>query len=629
MISNQQTETCTVPVGTRLSYGIELELLVAYLCTGEADPDQSKSSTLAPILRVGRKDHVDAVKEHIRATLRDHGIRVQDAEPKPNDDVPPHLHELDKWAVTEDYSVYGGKEEWELCESKSSAYKWLGLELKSPACWDVAHAHEETVFVVNLLKSRYRTRVNPSCGFHVHVGNGPRYFDAKTLKRAGGFLWAADPMLSRLHAPWRRVGEFGMSIRYRSRLACRDRMRPADAKAIVDRTRVSNRTSDPMIPVVPWSDTSMEEDAFAIREEWEEWARERVQNGPFITLDVRPPSPQQNEQSSDQSSSSSPSPRYPSDDEGGVRGRRLLDVLSSSKFRVRCNEVFGHPDPLCLKLNEQHRLLATVFCEKMYQANIDEISPAQREKLFQVCAPYLRILQSSYQWDPITHTFVKHAKSDLPLHSPQPRHYTVGDNKPQDRKPCGGKPSLAVTRLLERVELQKGSGINGVPPSVDEESDSEESDSATINDLENAFYDRLYWFMDHPNFPLDLVEYLLDARHEEKVKWLHNTLMAEEKLKVLGEGLPDTPDPYDSSDDNFGFNPYIPQIVIKPPSTEASYTPVSRRRKSGNNGLLAPPPATSYRPVSRGRSGSNGRLGLRGGGGSDFTAIFPDPLSPR
>ena len=80
MASNKQAETCTVPVAARLGYGIELGLLVAYICTVDANPDELKSSTLAPLLRVGGDEPVvdpeDAVQENVRTTLRDHYIRV-------------------------------------------------------------------------------------------------------------------------------------------------------------------------------------------------------------------------------------------------------------------------------------------------------------------------------------------------------------------------------------------------------------------------------------------------------------------------------------------------------------------------------------------------------------------------
>lgn len=75
-----------------------------------------------------------------------------------------------------------------------------------------------------------------------------------------------------------------MSFRYQSELTYWDTMRPADAQALVDRSRVSDSISDPMIPAVPWSDTSMEEAELRGREGWEQHACERVQNGPLITL---------------------------------------------------------------------------------------------------------------------------------------------------------------------------------------------------------------------------------------------------------------------------------------------------------------------------------------------------------
>ncbi|KAF2963278.1 hypothetical protein GQX73_g10303 [Xylaria multiplex] len=242
MASNQPMETITVPTGTRLSHGIELEFLVAYVRESEVDPDEKNSGSLAPILRVDnprsnnhRAEDEAAIQEHVRATLRDHGIAVNDKVTEFNTSIPLHLEGLDRWTVDVDHSVTPGQEERDLSTDKPGRYRWVGLELKSPACWDVPQVHAEIEFVVNLMKARYRVRINPSCGFHVHVGNGAQYFDAKTLRRAGAFLFAADPLLSRLHAPWRRIAEYSTSIRYASRLACWEGMQPADVLPFLER----------------------------------------------------------------------------------------------------------------------------------------------------------------------------------------------------------------------------------------------------------------------------------------------------------------------------------------------------------------------------------------------------------
>ncbi|KAI1279236.1 hypothetical protein F5Y07DRAFT_397331 [Xylaria sp. FL0933] len=681
MASNQQAETCTVPVGTRLSYGTELELLVAYVYTADADPDELKSSTLAPLLRVDgiepAMDPEDAVQEHIRTTLRDHGIRVQGAEAEPNNDEPNHLDGLDNWVVTVDNTAREGLDE---LEGTPGEYRWLGLELTSPACWDVSRAHDETVFVVNLIKSRYRVRVNPSCGFHVHVGNGPRYFDAKTLKRAGAFLWAADPMLSRLHAPWRRVGEYGTSIRYRSRLACWEGMQAADAQALVDRARVSESIPDPMIPVVPWSDTSLEEAELGGRVEWEKYARERLQNGPFITLDARPMLPDESEESSDQSTSDSfcysTSPSSSSSfskshrgDAGGEHDRLLRKLFRGREFRDRCNEQFGHPYPMRLSLPEQHRLLSSVFSEQMYDASLDELSPSEQEEVIRACAPYLGVLRSSYKWNPDSNTFVlRDANLGLKLFTPQSHNYLTPYNPYHDAD--NKEPSAAVARLTELVELQE-QGRDDSPLPVDEESDGGES--ITEDDLDNALYNRLGSLMQQPSFPLDLVDRLLEERVEARELSLKNRRRAEKYLNTLARSPFDADNEVVSSPleaDGHGSSGHSAFEASRQPSAfrisaGGFNTPASRALSEAPSGndlspcittpdnsveCNSPAPVILFRPIpirasdnprSPGKSAGNSILGLRGGGRPDSQASsaydliedeafvrFPDPLSP-
>lgn len=201
----KSNNTFTVPVGTRLSHGIELEMLIAYLQPNEADPDEAISSTLPPILRIDpikamkgdeTKNILDAtyeaIEEHVRTTLRSHGIRIKGPALLGDDEsesIPAHLKGLDQWDITQDGSV---TEEWEHTKGKIGRYQWFSAELRSPACWDVSEAYDEMGFVVSLLQSNYRVRLNPTCGFHVHVAPplAPRgrLLDEHPIRQSAGLL---------------------------------------------------------------------------------------------------------------------------------------------------------------------------------------------------------------------------------------------------------------------------------------------------------------------------------------------------------------------------------------------------------------------------------------------------------
>ena len=205
----------------RLSFGCEFEFLVVYLPPEREDPHAGQPG-FSPLLRIRERGLTagGTILEHVRQTLRAHGIPVR----YPNDiipgsgtvaayplSVPTRLRGLDMWDVTSDASV---------SEFRDVSYEWAGVELRTPASFAGKDAHRAIEYVLNVVKSCYRVRINPSAGFHVHVGNGREWFPPRVVKRLAALLFAADPTISRLHAPWRRTSAYSNSIRYESTLAC-------------------------------------------------------------------------------------------------------------------------------------------------------------------------------------------------------------------------------------------------------------------------------------------------------------------------------------------------------------------------------------------------------------------------
>ncbi|XXG94804.1 hypothetical protein Hte_001062 [Hypoxylon texense] len=274
MASSKPPNRFKLPVGTCHSVGIELEFLVAYLPTGIKDPFESHAASLPPLLRLdsgGWDVRVEAMR-HIRKTLREFGIHVANPLPPLRKDVPRRLQNRNMWEVGLDESLH---------EEVYEGFGWIPIEVRSPALWAGEEAYEEIRCVVNLLTYHYRLRVNPTCGFHVHVGNGRRFFPADSIKRLGGLLWAADPMLSRLHAPWRRVNRYCPSIRYLSKLAC-------EGTVNMERWyREGPAKRDPPIDpiaVTEFSDTSLEEKEYGSKEACEYVAYLSSQAGPFMSF---------------------------------------------------------------------------------------------------------------------------------------------------------------------------------------------------------------------------------------------------------------------------------------------------------------------------------------------------------
>ncbi|KAI4864809.1 putative amidoligase enzyme-domain-containing protein [Hypoxylon rubiginosum] len=278
MASPKTPKRIKLQVNTRHSVGIELEFLVAYLPTGVKDPFESDAASLPPLLRIDEKGwgaQVEAMG-HIRKTLRGYGIDVANPSPSAQlpEGLPRRLQNKNMWEVGLDESLH---------EQVYDGFGWFPIEVRSPALWAREETFEEIRCVVNLLTFHYRLRVNPTCGFHVHVGNGRNYFPANTIKRLGGLLWAADPMLSRLHAPWRRINRHCPSIRYLSKLACDGKGAADIAKSFGKRWANRNTPIDP-IAVTDFSDTSLEVKEYGSKKLWEYIAYIFKEVGPFMTF---------------------------------------------------------------------------------------------------------------------------------------------------------------------------------------------------------------------------------------------------------------------------------------------------------------------------------------------------------
>ncbi|KAK2058599.1 hypothetical protein LY76DRAFT_593122 [Colletotrichum caudatum] len=217
---------CTTP--PRVSFGVELEFFVAFVLEGEPDPDAGIKDQLQPLVTVP----ID---------------RERTAEHSRQGDVPARVHKPSQGyvygqieraladaglPVTSDREQYGkigsaqaihGKQHMSSFQIKDDVslkadhvdgYRWQRVELNSPAMYDMELSYNMLRVAVSTITTKFRCRVNPSCGFHVHVGAGPtQRIDARTLRQFAALLWAADPVISRLHPPWRSAASYSQSAR--------------------------------------------------------------------------------------------------------------------------------------------------------------------------------------------------------------------------------------------------------------------------------------------------------------------------------------------------------------------------------------------------------------------------------
>jgi len=192
----------------RPSFGIELEFLVPFTrgTSLDTDPDHLfRQHGVIGDIGASSQD----VHERLRKALQDAGIVTElSAESQRSNllnDLEPFSRKRACWTVLYDGSVG---------EHRVEGYRqWANVELVSPARYATKEAFDEIRAVINIVRTIFQCRVNRSCGFHVHVGNGAEEIKPRALRKLAAFLWAADPLLYRLHAPYRATQEFSLSHR--------------------------------------------------------------------------------------------------------------------------------------------------------------------------------------------------------------------------------------------------------------------------------------------------------------------------------------------------------------------------------------------------------------------------------
>ncbi|KAB5578574.1 hypothetical protein GE09DRAFT_555998 [Coniochaeta sp. 2T2.1] len=203
-VVNPESHRATNADRNVLSFGCELEFIVAWIFDNEPDPDEGNNN-LAPIRRVPN-NLAESIEPYIHRHL-DHTIRkaVFKIQRDLGEDEETCRFGL---AVKPDTTVKEteGDEQWK-------GYRFQGCELNSSASWTSAVSFQELELVTRILLRNYRIRVNSSCGLQFHIGNGLKPLNTQTVRRIAALLWCIDPIAGQIHPPQRRRGLMTLSIR--------------------------------------------------------------------------------------------------------------------------------------------------------------------------------------------------------------------------------------------------------------------------------------------------------------------------------------------------------------------------------------------------------------------------------
>ncbi|TQN66347.1 hypothetical protein CSHISOI_09147 [Colletotrichum shisoi] len=183
----------------RVSLGVELEFFVAFVLEGEPDPDADIKDELQPlvivpvnwketeacskgsVLEKKYEPKMEYVHDCIERALADSGLPVKGGKGKygkPGSAQAIHGEDImSAFRVVDDVSLHS---------DHVDGYRWQRVELNSPAMYDMKLSYD----MIRLAR-----------------------IDARTLRQFAALLWAADPVISRLHAPWRSAAAYSQSAR--------------------------------------------------------------------------------------------------------------------------------------------------------------------------------------------------------------------------------------------------------------------------------------------------------------------------------------------------------------------------------------------------------------------------------
>ncbi|KAI1103910.1 hypothetical protein F4804DRAFT_212864 [Jackrogersella minutella] len=205
-------------LGDHLTFGIEYEFLVPYLFSDENDPLKHVDD-LSPLFRIYRNNPIKedelVVYDTLTKLFDSHGLPTKVGACKYDSDFAKKI--LDRysyWNIDEDESVQ--EPEFNNPYALASKYKWINVEIATPAEPDIQIAYDTSRYVLQLLQRTYRVRVNLSCGLHVHVGKGVERFDLREMKRIGSLIWSTEHLLGSFNHPVRQVSYHAPTVRTRS-----------------------------------------------------------------------------------------------------------------------------------------------------------------------------------------------------------------------------------------------------------------------------------------------------------------------------------------------------------------------------------------------------------------------------
>ena len=205
-------------------FGVELEFNLAFLYSPEMAPDPAETKAIdlpltTDVIRHTRcffgLDEIEPIPERLQENFNLYAKKISMLY-----NVRDMLGSIG--CTAEVYSAVDPPSSWEvsydetLTAPEGTPYRWLPMEITSPALPFEPQSLDLIKQVCTLLETTYITNTNWSTSVHVHVSAGKTPIDFPTMQRLYIFLWAFEPQMRTLHPAHRQQSKYCRGMREQS-----------------------------------------------------------------------------------------------------------------------------------------------------------------------------------------------------------------------------------------------------------------------------------------------------------------------------------------------------------------------------------------------------------------------------
>jgi hypothetical protein len=189
-----------------LTFGVEIEFLLATLENGKIDPHENDPRQVYGITApevgsdgwaVYTTPGAGTARNRIADTLNSAGINTYRAVIRGT--------RIEKWELKDDATINK--------PNGLEPYGFVRVEIVSPPLYFSEQACQQVKAVIEVLTNNYRIITPESAGIHVHVGNESKSFSDSAIHKMLATLWTFEPAIETIHPPWRKDNLYCESFR--------------------------------------------------------------------------------------------------------------------------------------------------------------------------------------------------------------------------------------------------------------------------------------------------------------------------------------------------------------------------------------------------------------------------------